>query len=112
MSPFAPWSVYKNRVSKGTTLILTLGAMNGSRTPMPCDDSVLSCTHACRSIDMSASGLMTLFCLVLGFQQVAIKAVAADLSPWPRSACARWWRCSPAGAASGSILGGIVLVSR
>lgn len=26
MSPFAPWSVYKNRVSEGTTLILTLGA--------------------------------------------------------------------------------------
>ncbi|GHA96952.1 hypothetical protein GCM10007159_18370 [Modicisalibacter luteus] len=30
---------------------------------------------------MSASVLMTLFCLALGFQQVAIKAVAADVSP-------------------------------
>ena len=25
MSPFAPWSVYRNRVSEGTTVILTLG---------------------------------------------------------------------------------------
>ncbi|SDL16812.1 Permease of the drug/metabolite transporter (DMT) superfamily [Modicisalibacter muralis] len=55
--------------------------MNGSRTSTPCVDSVLSCTHARRSIDMSASVLMTLFCLILGFQQVAIKAVAADISP-------------------------------
>lgn len=41
----------------------------------------LTYPHARRSIDMSASMLMTLFCLVLGFQQVAIKAVAADVSP-------------------------------
>lgn len=27
MSPFAPWSVYKNRVSEGATLILTLGGV-------------------------------------------------------------------------------------
>ncbi len=30
MSPFAPWSVYKNRVSEGATLILTLGAEAGN----------------------------------------------------------------------------------
>ncbi|RKQ96262.1 putative membrane protein [Kushneria sinocarnis] len=34
-----------------------------------------------RSIDMTASALMTLFCLALGFQQVAIKAVAMDIPP-------------------------------
>ncbi|GAB2797714.1 DMT family transporter [Halomonas shantousis] len=34
-----------------------------------------------RPIDMPAGLLMTLFCLALGLQQVAIKAVASDISP-------------------------------
>ncbi|WP_104203924.1 DMT family transporter [Billgrantia saliphila] len=39
------------------------------------------CITARRHIDLQASGLMVLFCLALGLQQVAIKAVAADISP-------------------------------
>ncbi len=38
-------------------------------------------TASRRHIDLQASGLMVLFCLALGLQQVAIKAVAADISP-------------------------------
>ncbi|WP_148253674.1 DMT family transporter [Aidingimonas lacisalsi] len=38
-------------------------------------------TSARRPIDLQASGLMVLFCLALGFQQVAIKSVATDISP-------------------------------
>ncbi|MDR5859947.1 DMT family transporter [Halomonas eurihalina] len=34
-----------------------------------------------RHLDMQASALMVLFCLALGFQQVAIKMVATDISP-------------------------------
>ncbi len=34
-----------------------------------------------RHLDMQASALMVLFCLALGFQQVAIKMVAMDISP-------------------------------
>lgn len=34
-----------------------------------------------RQLDMQASALMVLFCLALGFQQVAIKMVAMDISP-------------------------------
>ncbi|MEH6641134.1 DMT family transporter [Vreelandella glaciei] len=34
-----------------------------------------------RSVDTTAASLMLLFCLVLGFQQVAIKGVAEDISP-------------------------------
>ncbi|HKJ96068.1 MAG TPA: DMT family transporter, partial [Gammaproteobacteria bacterium] len=34
-----------------------------------------------RGLDGTATGLMTLFCLVLGLQQVAIKAVATDIAP-------------------------------
>ncbi|MDN3524652.1 DMT family transporter [Halomonas sabkhae] len=34
-----------------------------------------------RKLDMPASALMVLFCLALGFQQVAIKMVAMDISP-------------------------------
>ena len=55
--------------------------MNDSRTSTPCAASALSCGNARRAIDMPASVLMTLFCLALGLQQVAIKAVAMDISP-------------------------------
>ena len=34
-----------------------------------------------KSVDAAAASLMLLFCLVLGFQQVAIKGVAEDISP-------------------------------
>ena len=34
-----------------------------------------------KSVDATAASLMLLFCLVLGFQQVAIKGVAEDISP-------------------------------
>ena len=34
-----------------------------------------------KSVDVTAASLMLLFCLVLGFQQVAIKGVAEDISP-------------------------------
>lgn len=34
-----------------------------------------------KSVDATAASLMLLFCLVLGFQQVAIKGVAQDISP-------------------------------
>ncbi|MFB9866937.1 DMT family transporter [Vreelandella sulfidaeris] len=34
-----------------------------------------------QSVDTTAASLMLLFCLVLGFQQVAIKGVAEDISP-------------------------------
>lgn len=34
-----------------------------------------------KSVDAKAASLMLLFCLVLGFQQVAIKGVAEDISP-------------------------------
>lgn len=34
-----------------------------------------------KPVDASAASLMLLFCLVLGFQQVAIKGVAEDISP-------------------------------
>ncbi|MGP9566319.1 DMT family transporter [Halomonas sp. AOP5-B2-8] len=34
-----------------------------------------------KSMDATAASLMLLFCLVLGFQQVAIKGVAEDISP-------------------------------
>ncbi|WP_244264719.1 DMT family transporter [Vreelandella boliviensis] len=34
-----------------------------------------------KSVDTTAASLMLLFCLVLGFQQVAIKGVAEDISP-------------------------------
>lgn len=34
-----------------------------------------------KSVDTSAASLMLLFCLILGFQQVAIKGVAEDISP-------------------------------
>ncbi|WP_253449714.1 hypothetical protein [Halomonas sp. Y3] len=37
MSPFAPWSVYKNRVSEGTTVILTLGVAQGESLPIRLD---------------------------------------------------------------------------
>jgi drug/metabolite transporter (DMT)-like permease len=55
--------------------------MNDSRASTACAVDRVTYAHGRRSIDMSASVLMTLFCLVLGFQQVAIKAVAADVSP-------------------------------
>lgn len=55
--------------------------MNDSNASTPCADSALRYSHARRSIDMPASVLMTLFCLALGLQQVAIKAVAMDISP-------------------------------
>lgn len=56
-----------------------------------------------RPIDMQASLLMTLFCLTLGLQQVAIKAVAADIAPLAQMALRStvaallvavlvWWR--------------------
>ncbi|TVP51898.1 MAG: DMT family transporter [Halomonas sp.] len=34
-----------------------------------------------QSVDTTAASLMLLFCLILGFQQVAIKGVAEDISP-------------------------------
>ncbi|WP_260851378.1 DMT family transporter [Halomonas sp. C22] len=34
-----------------------------------------------KSVDMTAASLMLIFCIVLGFQQVAIKGVADDISP-------------------------------
>ena len=34
-----------------------------------------------KSVDATAASLMLLFCLILGFQQVAIKGVAEDISP-------------------------------
>lgn len=34
-----------------------------------------------KSVDTTAASLMLLFCLILGFQQVAIKGVAEDISP-------------------------------
>ncbi|WP_249979176.1 DMT family transporter [Vreelandella olivaria] len=34
-----------------------------------------------KSVDTTAASLMLIFCLVLGFQQVAIKGVAEDISP-------------------------------
>ncbi|WP_233440443.1 DMT family transporter [Modicisalibacter coralii] len=55
--------------------------MKGSANTASAADSTLSYRHSRRSIDMPASVLMTLFCLALGLQQVAIKAVAADVSP-------------------------------
>ncbi|GAA0565252.1 DMT family transporter [Halomonas salifodinae] len=39
------------------------------------------CATTRRHLDMQASALMVLFCLALGFQQVAIKMVAMDISP-------------------------------
>ncbi|MFD2438237.1 hypothetical protein [Modicisalibacter luteus] len=55
--------------------------MNDSRASTAGNVDRVTYAHGRRSIDMSASVLMTLFCLALGFQQVAIKAVAADVSP-------------------------------
>lgn len=52
--------------------------MNDSSASTPCAASM---ARTRRSIDMPASALMTLFCLALGLQQVAIKAVAMDISP-------------------------------
>lgn len=38
-------------------------------------------SHQRKSVDLMAASLMVLFCLVLGFQQVAIKGVAEEISP-------------------------------
>lgn len=45
------------------------------------DGAVAACALQRRSLDSQAGVLMTLFCLALGAQQVAIKAVASDIAP-------------------------------
>lgn len=55
--------------------------MSYSRTSTPSAVCTAPCTAMRRSIDMQASLLMVLFCVALGLQQVAIKAVADDISP-------------------------------
>ncbi|MHB0775611.1 DMT family transporter [Halomonas sp. WWR20] len=55
--------------------------MNSSKMSTKLTSSEITCQATRRPIDMSASLLMTLFCVVLGLQQVAIKAVSADISP-------------------------------
>jgi len=49
---------------------------------MTTDTSSASAAQAVRRpLDMQAAGLMLIFCIALGLQQVAIKAVAEDISP-------------------------------
>lgn len=44
-----------------------------------------------KTVDATAASLMLLFCLVLGFQQVAIKGVAEDISPVVQMALRSAW---------------------
>lgn len=55
--------------------------MNHFRASTHATASASQCPAVRRPIDMPASLLMILFCLALGLQQVAIKAVATDISP-------------------------------
>ncbi|GGX80691.1 hypothetical protein GCM10007160_04860 [Litchfieldella qijiaojingensis] len=55
--------------------------MNHFRASTHAAASASQCPAVRHSIDMQASLLMVLFCLALGLQQVAIKAVATDISP-------------------------------
>lgn len=55
--------------------------MNDARSSTADSGNRAPFTQARRTIDMPAGVLMTLFCLALGLQQVAIKAVETEVSP-------------------------------
>lgn len=55
--------------------------MNPPRSAASQPHPTVTPAHSRKPIDATAGLLMTLFCLALGLQQVAIKAVAADIPP-------------------------------
>lgn len=55
--------------------------MNNQRIVSNADAACMLGRSQRKSVDATAASLMLLFCLVLGFQQVAIKGVAEDISP-------------------------------
>lgn len=55
--------------------------MNSSRSAISRPNPTVTPAHSRKPVDAMAGLLMTLFCLALGLQQVAIKAVAADIPP-------------------------------
>lgn len=55
--------------------------MASPRSVTPEAPEVVIKSQSRKPVDMTAGLLMTLFCLALGFQQVAIKGVADDISP-------------------------------
>ncbi|RUR53076.1 DMT family transporter [Vreelandella populi] len=55
--------------------------MRHSQSAIPTATYQKSAAYKRKPVGLSASGLMLLFCLILGFQQVAIKGVAEEISP-------------------------------
>lgn len=55
--------------------------MNSRKTVLASHPCTIEERYQRKSVDLMAASLMLLFCLVLGFQQVAIKGVAEEISP-------------------------------